>query len=189
MLESVAAAAVVAASRGVDVNVSLGQGLAGGAVGAFVTTLVVGAVLLAVFPAYTQRRMADVLDDPVGSFVYGLFSVVLLVVASLVLAVTIVGVLFAVPLLVVAYVLWAVGSAVAFLAVADRLVGHDEPDAGAGGASAADREPGALGGWVKPLVVAAALNGLLAVSGLGALLALCVGAAGFGAVLRARFGA
>jgi hypothetical protein len=63
------------------------------------------------------------------------------------------------------YVLWAVGSTVAFLAIADRLVDRGDD-------------------WLKPLLVAAAINGGLALTGVGGILALLVGIAGFGAVLR-----
>jgi hypothetical protein len=66
------------------------------------------------------------------------------------------------------YVLWTVGSTIAFLAVADRLVGRDE-------------------GWTKPLVVPAAINGALAFTGIGGILAFVVGAAGSGVVLEGVF--
>ena len=56
-------------------------------------------------------------------------------------------------------------AAVAFLAIADRLV---------------DREDG----WTKPLLIAAGLNGALALTGVGGIVSFGIGAAGFGAVLR-----
>jgi hypothetical protein len=163
---AVAATKLVAqAGSGFDVDVTLGQGLVGGAVGAFLTTLVVGAIAVAVFPERTERLMARVLDDPVGSFAYGLLCVVGLFVAALVLVFTIIGIVVAFPLLLVAYVVWAVGAAVAYLAIADRLVGHED-------------------GWLKPLLVAATINGALAATGVGSILAVAIGITGFGAVLQ-----
>lgn len=139
--------------------------LLGSAVGAFVTTLVVGAILVAVAPDYTVRMMGDLVDEPVGSFVYGLVALVALVLVTILLVVTIVGILLAIPLAIVAYVVWAVGAAIAYLAIADRFV---------------DREDG----WTTPLLVAAGINGLLTLTGIGGLLSFCIGAAGFGTVLR-----
>lgn len=151
----------------VDVGVTVEPllGLAGSAVSAFLTTLLVGAVLVAVAPAYTDDRMAAVLDDPVGTFVYGVAALLLLVLAAIVLVVTIVGILVAIPLLAAGYVVWALGSAVAFLAIADRLVGRED-------------------GWLPALLVAAVLDGGLVLTGVGGLVAFAVGAAGFGAVLE-----
>lgn len=150
---------------GVDVSVDLGQGLGGGAVGTFLTTLVVGAILVAVVPEYTERMMASLVEDPVGSTGYGLLCLGGLVALILLLVFSIIGILAVVPLILVALVIWAIGAAIAFLAIAERLVGHDD-------------------GWVKPLVVAAAMNGALALTGVGGIVAFVVGAAGFGAVVR-----
>lgn len=140
-------------------------GLVGGAVGAALTTLLVGAILVALAPDYARGRMDEVVDRPLGSLGYGLAVLVFIVLATVVLAITIVGLVVAIPLAIVAYLAWAVGSAVAFLAVGDRLVGHAD-------------------GWAKPLLVGAAINGLLALTGVGGLVSFCVGAAGFGAVVR-----
>lgn len=148
-----------------DVDLRGPPGLAGGAVGAFLTTLIVGAVLTAVAPGYTERKLVEVVDDPVGSFVRGFIGLVLLVLVVVVLAITIVGILVAFPLALVAYLAWAIGATIAFLAIGDRLVGRED-------------------GWAKPLVVAAAINGGLALTGIGGLVSFVVGAAGFGAVLH-----
>jgi hypothetical protein len=148
----------------VDVGFDPAAGLAGGAVGAFLTTLVVGAILVALAPDYTVDRMTAVLEDPLGSFVYGIVVFLLLAVLAFVLVLSIVGILVVIPLVLVVYVLWAVGSTVAFLAIADRLVDRGDD-------------------WLKPLLVAAAINGGLTLTGVGGILALAVGAAGFGAIL------
>lgn len=158
-------ALLVQVPPGVNVDVGFGEGLAGGAVGAFLTTLVIGAILVAIAPEYTQRMMRDVAEEPVGSFVYGLLSLLLLLAASFLLFITIIGIVVALPLLLVAWVVWGVGAAIAYLAIADRLVGHDD-------------------GWLKALLVGAGINGVLTITGIGGLVAFGIGAAGFGAVLR-----
>lgn len=149
----------------VDVGVDPGVGVVGGAVGAFLTTLVVGGIMLAVVPGYTERTMGTLLDEPVGVFVYGIVALLAVVLLTIVLAITVIGILFAIPLALIGYVVWAVGAAVAYLAIGDRLVGHDD-------------------GWVKPLLVGAGINGALALTGIGGIVAFGIGAAGFGAVLR-----
>jgi hypothetical protein len=147
---------------GIDVAVNLGSS----AGSAFLTTLVVGAIMVALAPDYTRRMMDTVREDAVGSFVYGLVLLVGLVALTLLLFITIVGVLLAIPLVVVATVVWAVGAAIGYLAIAERLVdpGPDE--------------------WLVPLLVAAGLNGLLVLTGVGGIVSFAIGAAGFGAVLR-----
>lgn len=139
--------------------------LVGSAIGAFVTTLVVGAILLAVSPDYTERTMGDVLDEPVETFLYGLVCLVFVVLVTVVLVITIIGILLAIPFALLAYLVWAVGASIAFLALGDRLVGHED-------------------GWTKPLLVGAGINGGLTLTGIGGLVAFGIGAAGFGAVLR-----
>jgi hypothetical protein len=150
---------------GVNVDIGTTGGLLGGAVGAVLTTLVVGAILVAVVPDYTERMMADVLEEPIGSFLYGIASLLGIALVLLLLFVTIIGIVVAIPLFLLAYLVWAVGGAIAYLAIADRLVGHDD-------------------GWLVPLLIAAVISGALAVTGVGGILAICIGAAGFGAVLR-----
>jgi hypothetical protein len=140
-------------------------GVVGSAVSTFLTTLLVGAILIAVAPDYTERQMEAVRADPLDSFLYGFAAIVFVVLLTVLLFVTIVGLVLAIPLAVLAFLLWAVGAAIAFLAISDRLVGRED-------------------GWAKPLVVAAAIDGGLTLTGIGGLVALCIGAAGFGAVLR-----
>lgn len=159
---SVATALVAQGEPGVDVDVAIGEGVAVGAVGAFLTTLVVGAILLAVAAEYTERMTAAVLDEPLGSFITGIGLVTVL------LAVTIFGLVLAIPLALVAYTVWAIEAAIAYLAIGDRLVGRED-------------------GWLKPLLVGAGINGLLALAGVGGIVSIAIGAAGFGAVLGSWF--
>ncbi|MCU4742834.1 hypothetical protein OB955_09080 [Halobacteria archaeon AArc-m2/3/4] len=167
-LQSVLTSAVLIlgqAGPGPAVDVDLGTGLAGGATGAFLTTLVVGLVMIAVAPTYTERMMASLLADPVESLVYGLVCLVVLVVLILGLVITIVGILVVVPLVLLAVLVWAIGSVIGYLAIADRLVGRRDS-------------------WLLPLLVGATINGLLALTGIGGLVAFGIGAAGFGTVIR-----
>lgn len=149
---------------GFDLNIDLGTGLGSGAVGAFLTTLLVGVILLALAPDYTERTAAAVQDRPVQALVYGLVSLLGLVLLVILLFLTIVGILFLIPLVIVAYLVWAVGSAVAFLAIGERLVGER--------------------GLPAALVVGALINGGLALTGIGGLVSFCIGAAGFGTVIQ-----
>lgn len=146
---------------GVDPAVGLG----GGATGAFASTLVVGAVLLVLAPGWTRERMRDVTADPVGSFAYGVVALVAAVVVVVLLFVTVLGIPLALLLLFAVYVAWVVGAVVAYLAIADRFVSVDDDRAVA-------------------LVVAALLNAVLTLTGVGALVSFCIGAAGFGTLRR-----
>ncbi len=145
-------------------NVDISLGLGGSAVGAFLTTLLVGAILIALAPTYTDQMTSLVFGEPVDSFLYGLFVLLALIVVSIVLVITILGILLVIPLLVAAYLVWAVGSTIAFLAIGRRLLDHN--------------------GWLYPLLLGAAINGGLALTGVGGLVSFCIGAIGFGAVIR-----
>jgi hypothetical protein len=161
--------AVAVLQSDVDVDVDLTGALGGGAVGTFVGTVVVGAILVALAPDYTKARMAEVVEEPVGNFVYGVVVLVFLILAVIVLVFTIVGIIVAIPLGFVVYLAWVFGSTIAFLAVDDRLVDRGDDE------------------WLVVLLVAAGINGGLVLSGIGALVAFCVGAAGFGTVVRPYF--
>lgn len=167
VLPHASAAVTTVLQVGPEVNVDIGPGVGvlGSAVGAFLTTLVVGAILVAVVPDYTERTMTAVLDSPVGTFLYGIVCLVFVVLVTFVLVITVIGILVAVPFALAAFLVWAVGAAIAFLAIGDRLVGHED-------------------GWLQPLAVGAAINGLLALTAVGGIVSFAVGAAGFGAVLR-----
>jgi len=161
---------LIVASRIVAQNATeLGGNLVGSAFGAFLGTLIVGGIMVVVFPDYTLRRIRDLRRDPGPSLLYGLLSLVALVVLIVLLVLTIVGILVVIPLAFLAYLLWAVGAAIAFIAIGDQLVGHDQ-------------------GWTRPLVIGAAINGLLVLTGIGGFVSFLIGAAGFGAVIRGYLG-
>jgi hypothetical protein len=140
----------------------------GGAVSAFLSTLLVGALLIGLAPEYTRGQMTQVLERPVDSFLYGLAGLLVLFFAIFVFVITVVGILIAIPLAILAYLTWAIGAAIAFLSIGDRLVGHED-------------------GWAKPLLVGAAINGGLTLTGIGGIITFGVGAVGFGTVLRGYF--
>jgi len=161
-------ALVVTAQTSVDVWFGTGNtllDLVGSALGTFLTTLLVGAILVALAEDYTIGKMATITEEPVGSFLYGLVTVVFFALVLILLVLTIIGIVVAIPLLIGVYIAWAVGASIAFLAVGDRLVGRDD-------------------GWTKPLLVGAAVNGGLTVTGIGGIITFGIGAAGFGAVVR-----
>jgi len=150
-----------------SVNIDISTGLGSGALGAFVTTLVVGALLIALAPTFTDR-VGDALEaEPINSLLYGIMCLIGLGLFILLLVITIIGILVAIPLFLVAYVVWAIGSAIAFLAIGERLVEDDD--------------------WKLPLLVGSLINGGLTLTGVGAIISLGIGAAGFGAVLRDYF--
>ena len=136
-----------------------------GALGTFLTTLILGAILIAIAPEYTEQQMAEVIEQPVEAFLFGLIALVVLVIVVIVLVLTILGILVAIPLLLLAYLAWAVGATIAFLSIGDRLVGRED-------------------GWTKPLLVAASINGGLALTGVGGIISFVIGAVGFGVVLE-----
>ena len=74
---------------GPPVDVPTGDPVAnvvGSAVGASPTTLLVGAIMVAVAPEYTRRRMAQALENPVDTFVYGLASLLVVLLVAVVLS-------------------------------------------------------------------------------------------------------
>ncbi len=68
-----------------------------GAFGAFLSTLLIGAIMIALVPGYTERLVNRIDDDIVGSFIYGLVALVALIILGILLVVTIVGIIVAIP--------------------------------------------------------------------------------------------
>jgi hypothetical protein len=144
--------------------VNPGVGLGSSAISAFLTTVLVGAILIAVTPGYVERMVDTVFEEAVTSAIYGIVALVALIVLTVLFVITLVGVLVAIPLAILTGLVWAIGAAIAFIAIGDRLVGHGD-------------------GWAKPLLVGAAINGGLALTGIGGLVSFVLGAIGFGAVI------
>ncbi|WP_245800571.1 hypothetical protein [Natrinema saccharevitans] len=109
--------------------------------------------------------MEDVRAAPFKTFSYGIALLLGIGLLILIRLDTTVGAVVAIPLFLLASLVWVIGGTIAYLAIADRLVGRND-------------------GWAKRLEVAAAIGAAFAVTGIGIVLAICIGAAGFGAVLR-----
>lgn len=139
--------------------------LFGSALGTFLTTLVVGAIMIALAPDYTKDKMNTVSAEPLGSCLYGLVCLFLVGFVTVVLVFSIIGIVVAIPFVMAAILIWAVGSAIAFLTISERLLGDEN-------------------GWLTPLLLASGMAGGLTLTGIGSIVSLCVGAAGFGAILR-----
>lgn len=152
------------ADPGIDINIGAGS-VGGGAVGAFLTTLIVGGLLVYFVPELTTRLMTRVRQDPFDVVLVGLLALVAFVVLVVLLAITIVGLPLVALLGLLAYLVGAAGGAIGFLAVADHFIGHAD-------------------GWTKPLLLAAGISGLLALTGIGGLVSLVIGLAGIGAIIR-----
>lgn len=93
----------------------------------------------------------------------------LLAVLVVLLVVSIIGSLVVVPLVVAAWLVWLAGASLVLLAIADRLVGHDD-------------------GWIPALLAAAGISAALALSDIGAIITLVLGALGLETILPGRFG-
>ncbi|WP_336327017.1 hypothetical protein [Halovenus sp. HT40] len=86
------------------------------AVSAFFTTLIVGALLVAFAPDYTERMIDDVFEDPVGPFLYGIMILLILVVLIVLLVISIIGTLFVIPLAIIAgLALSGIGGLISFV--------------------------------------------------------------------------
>jgi hypothetical protein len=152
-----------------DVSIGFGASTAAGvgmsAIGAFLGTLIAGEVVLSSRLERLSQSMSFINEHPLRSFGIGVVpfvvgAVVVLVFPSFTIAL-VVGV--------AVYALWSIGAAVASLTIAERIVGRDED-------------------WTKPLVVGAVFIGGLTLTGIGGIIAFCIGAAGLGAALETRSG-
>lgn len=163
------AAPIVLQSCSLGESSGIAIGLGGGAVGAFLATLLSGAVLTTFIPRYTDGMIDAVRARPIGSLLYGLLSLLTTVLVSVLLFITYLGAPVAMVLLVVAIVAAVLGATIVFLAIADGLIGHDA-------------------GWLGPLLLAAGINGGLVLTGVGGLVTLGAAATGFGAMLNDYIG-
>ncbi|KAB1196163.1 MULTISPECIES: hypothetical protein [Haloferax] len=96
----------------------------------FVVNLVVGGILIAVLPAYTRNALGEIRDDPGGSFIWGLGIGIGGLIAIIVLAITIIGLVVAIPGILLFVALSAAGSAVATVFLGStvaRLLSNSRP--------------------------------------------------------------
>ncbi|WP_327051990.1 hypothetical protein [Halomicrococcus gelatinilyticus] len=91
-------------------------------VGGGLSTLVVGGLLLAAAPDYTDRIVDQISDEPVACFGWGLAVLVLFVGTTVLLAITVVGIVLVIPLVLAVAVVGVVGSALGYLALFGRVV-------------------------------------------------------------------
>jgi hypothetical protein len=158
-------AGVAAAQVATRTAEPVGAELLGRAVGSLVGTLVAGGAAVLVAPDYSADVVERVRRRPAGTVLVGVATLVGVVVATVALALTVVGVVVAIPGLVVFGVIAAVAGALGWVAVGRTLLG--------GTASLAS---GLLVGTVLSLLI-----GLVPI--LGGLVAFLVSSAGLGAVV------
>lgn len=125
-------------------------------------TLVVGGLLIAVSPSGTRRRTDRALESPGATFVYGLLSLIGVIGTSVLLAITVIGLILAIPLLFGYVIVLFVAGQLGYLAV---------------GRLAADAWPAAL----AVAIAVSALVGLVPV--LGSLVGFVIGMIGMGTVV------
>lgn len=143
---------------------STGTALVVSAAAAFLATLVAGEILISSYPEQLSDSQDRLTARPVRSLGYGLIPFATGVGVVALLPTPAFALLFNVG----AYLFWAVGAAVSFLVCSERFVQRS-------------------GESTRALFVAAGLSGGLTLTGVGAVLAFGIGAAGCGAVLNTRY--
>ncbi|WP_416839811.1 hypothetical protein [Haloferax sp. DFSO52] len=79
----------------------------------FAIDILVGGVLVAALPTYTRETLAEIRDDPGGSFLWGLLVGIGGLIALIVLAITVIGLIVAIPGFLLFIVLSVAGGAIA----------------------------------------------------------------------------
>ncbi len=129
----------------------------GDAIGSLLITLLVGGALVYVVPDFTERTTDRILENPLETFVYGLVITIIGVILAVLLAITIIGLLFVIPMIFAAIVIGILG----YLA-AGRTISEE---------------------WTTVLLIAALIS---AVTGgipvLGAIIGIILSSMGIGAV-------
>ncbi|MFK5602423.1 MULTISPECIES: hypothetical protein [unclassified Haloferax] len=120
-LLSVLALAGTAAAQNFDSAPQLSPVFRAG--GSFLIDLVVGGILVAVAPAYTRDAIAEIRDDPGGSFLWGLGVSIGGVIVLVLLAITIIGLLVAIPGFLALVLLSIVGGAVSTVFLGSLVTG------------------------------------------------------------------
>jgi hypothetical protein len=112
----------------------------------------------------SREAILKLANAPDGTLLYRSLTLGKVVVTFLFL-ITVIRILLAIQLLLVAYLGPGIGTGIAYLAVGDGLVGRGD-------------------GWLKPLLLKSAINGMLVLKGVSGLLSLLICAADFIAVVR-----
>jgi len=89
------------------------------AVGGFLSTLVIGLLLVVAAPDYSDRVLERARGEPLMSFLWGLGVLVAVIGAVVVLAITVVGLVVAIPLLIVFFLVAVAGNVFGYLALFD----------------------------------------------------------------------
>ncbi|ELZ70458.1 hypothetical protein C457_08404 [Haloferax prahovense DSM 18310] len=89
----------------------------------FLIDLVVGGILVAAAPAYTRDAIAEIRDDPGGSFLWGLGIGIGGLIVLVLLAITIIGLLVAIPGFLAFILLGIVGGALATVLLGSLVTG------------------------------------------------------------------
>lgn len=86
---------------GMDPGVELMTSIVGNAIGAALSTLILGGGLVLLAPDYTERTTDRIHDEPLETFLYGLGISIAAVVVMFLLAITIVGILLVIPMAII----------------------------------------------------------------------------------------
>lgn len=124
------------------------------AAGTFIGTLIIGALLVALAPDYTEKVIDTIEDQPVPSFLWGLGIFVAFIVVIVVLVITLIGIVVAVPLVFLMIFVSLFGGALVFIYVGERLL------------EAANVETSRWGHLVAGALIAAVLAALPFIGGL-----------------------
>jgi hypothetical protein len=92
------------------------------AAGALLGTLIIGALLLAIAPGFTERIINTIEDEPVSSFLWGLGIFVAFIVVIIVLFITLIGIVVAIPLILLMVFVSLFGGALVFIVIGERLL-------------------------------------------------------------------
>ena len=87
----------------------------------FVVSLIVAGIVYGISPGFTEDGVREVRDDPVGTFVTGLIANVVIIIAMVLLAITVIGLLVVIPSIFVLFFLGVAGNAVGVIALGAAL--------------------------------------------------------------------
>lgn len=145
--------------QGIGTGIRLGASL--------LVSIIVGAILLYGAPDFLERTITRAREETLRSFLWGFGVEVVIAIAAIILAITIIGVIVALPLLIVLGVIVYLGQISVFINLGRQLLEYVDVD-----------------NDVVVLVVAAVLSAVLAaIPILGPFVAFVAGAVGFGAML------